>query len=114
MKNWKQNLHHLLNNDDDCRDGVFGSNIDCSEKDIKRYLNKLEKMGVTDITFPSYENVTFVLPTSPDKVKDILLFIITNKNYGLPLPVSFNFNKKNNKLELNWDYENENEYGYKR
>lgn len=104
MKNWQKELHELLNNEEDCRDGMFGSNIDCEEKDIKRYLNKLEKMGVTNISFINYECISLTLPSDPGMVKDILLFILTNKGYNLPLPVSVDFNKKSNKLQLNWDY----------
>ena len=97
--NWKEQLNEVLSNEGNERDGVFGTNIDWEVKSVKKFLSKLETLGITNINIPNYDTIELELPPHSTP-SEVFLQILTMH----PKPCDAIYNKKKCILTLCWDY----------
>lgn len=84
---------------------TFGKNVDWKAKDVRKYINKLEKLGATNIQIPDEDTIKLTLPSSMVRTSlknrsEILLHVMTTS----PHPCDVEYNKKKDQLEMQWDW----------
>jgi len=99
MKNhWKDQLMKAMEPIDD-RELYFGHNVEWELKGVRKFILKLEKLGVSNVEIPDDETIRFELPGEAD-CYDIFLHILTMA--PKPSEVVFKKGKYNNRLTLTW------------
>lgn len=96
-KTWQEQLDEIV------VDNIFGHNLEWDIKDLRKYILKLEKLGVTEIKILDLDSFQFELP-APVNQDEILLFILTGGGASGHMPSSVDHFKKKNILRLNFDW----------
>ena|ERR1700677_68913 len=84
-------------------DGLFGSNVEWSAEEARKYIAKLGDLGAWSIDIPDDSTIQFKLPVGEVKA-ELLLFILTGGGPNGRQPLSASFNKRRQILTLDFDY----------